>query len=92
MLAFLVCFDISDDRMRYRVGKELAHYGLRVQRSVFEITLRSGEELTALQKTLRPWVEDDDDLRFYPLCRACRQKAISVDGARVAAFPAAVLV
>jgi len=50
MLAFLVCFDISDDRMRYRVGKELAHYGLRVQRSVFEITLRSGEELTALRK------------------------------------------
>ncbi len=37
MHVYLVCFDISDDRARHKVGKLLLHYGSRVQESVFEI-------------------------------------------------------
>ena len=33
---FLVCFDISDDRIRYRTVKVLKGFGKRVQKSVFE--------------------------------------------------------
>ena len=32
----LVCFDIVDDRVRYRVVKTLKGYGIRGQKSVFE--------------------------------------------------------
>ncbi|WP_242637608.1 CRISPR-associated endonuclease Cas2 [Desulfobacter hydrogenophilus] len=33
---FLVCFDIVDNRFRYRVVKILKGYGTRVQKSAFE--------------------------------------------------------
>ena len=35
MNLYLACFDITDDGNRTRVGKHLAVYGQRVQRSVF---------------------------------------------------------
>ncbi len=87
------CFDITDDRLRRRVSRRLEHFGPRVQRSVFEIAVNSKEELTALKSELREWMDDEeDDLRFYPLCKGCRKKACDVHGQRVAEFPAAVVV
>jgi len=92
MNAYLACFDISDDRIRTRIGRELEHYGMRVQRSVFEISLADPAELTALCARLRDWLEPGDDLRFYCLCAACRKKSHDHQGRRVAYFPAAVVI
>ncbi len=36
---YLVCYDITDDRERRRIGKLLEGFGVRVQRSVFECCL-----------------------------------------------------
>lgn len=95
MLAFIACFDITDDRLRRRIGQRLGHFGVRVQRSVFEIALNSNEELAALKAEIKTWIEDDDNdednLRFYPLCKTCRKKACDHQGDRVAEFPAAVV-
>jgi CRISPR-associated protein Cas2 len=92
MQAYVVCFDISDDGLRRQVSRRLEHFGLRVQRSVFEVSLDSNEALAALNAELLEWLEAGDDLRFYPLCRACRQKARDAQGNRVAAFPAGVVI
>lgn len=94
MLAYVACFDISDDRIRRTVGRRLAHFGCRVQRSVFEISVDSPTELETLRQELLGWIEeeDEDDIRFYPLCRECRRKAQNAQGMRIAAFPAAVIV
>ncbi len=92
MQTYLACFDISDDRQRRRVGRRLEHFGVRVQRSVFEIAVNSAGELSRLQNELREWLnEGEDDLRFYPLCKTCRSNARTVEGARVALFPASVV-
>jgi len=37
---YVASFDISDGRLRRRVGDLLLRYGERVQRSVFEIMVR----------------------------------------------------
>jgi len=96
MFAFVACFDISDDRLRRKVGQRLGHFGIRVQRSVFEIAVNTHEELAALKLEIEAWIDDDDNddnnLRFYPLCKTCRKKACDHHGERVAAFPAAVVV
>jgi CRISPR-associated protein Cas2 len=92
MQAYLACFDVSDDRVRYRVGKYLGEFGVRVQKSVFEIAVEKPDELELLRRELRPMLESGDDLRFYALCRSCRQKSHDVDGLRVAEFPAALIV
>lgn len=92
MAFYLVCFDISDNRIRYRVGQALSEYGTRVQRSVFEVDLRSGTELTQLRRTIGELIEPGDDCRFYALCASCRRRSTDSTGERVAYLPAAVLI
>ncbi len=92
MHAYLACFDISDDRKRAHAAKHLERHGERVQKSVFEISVRNAEELQQLQETLQEFVEHGDDLRFYFLCHACREKSQDIDGERIARYPAAVVI
>jgi len=67
-MLWLICYDIADDRRRYRVAKALLGYGERVQESVFECHLDNAL-LRRLQAELRPLLnEAADRLRYYPLC------------------------
>jgi CRISPR-associated protein Cas2 len=68
----VICFDVSDDRKRYRLVKVLLGCAERVQKSVFEarklneaafLRLRSRAERIIDPKT--------DSLRYYRLCAAC---------------------
>jgi CRISPR-associated endonuclease Cas2 len=92
MHTYLVCFDISSDEQRYRIGVLLGNYGVRVQRSVFEIAVDSLNQLQTLQQDLKPYVADGDDLRFYHLCLSCRQDSVDIHHQRVAQFPMWVLI
>lgn len=64
----------KDDRRRVQVAKVLADFGERVQFSVFESNLGL-EELTQLigrvSQILHP---EEDNLRLYPLCAACKSR------------------
>jgi CRISPR-associated protein Cas2 len=93
MEAYLVCFDIGDDGLRRRIGDVLLRYGDRVQRSVFEVSVRNPAELNDLRAALRAIIEpDDDDIRLYRLCAHCRRASSTVTGERIAAFPAMLVV
>lgn len=91
MNVFVACFDVTDDRARRRIGDRLEHFGTRVQKSVFEISVRSSAELDALREELQAELDDGDDLRFYALCANCRRNSQHADGERVALFPAAII-
>lgn len=88
---YLACFDISNDYSRRRVALLLEEHGLRVQRSVFEISVHSDEQLRSLRKSLNYWLDSDDDLRFYHLCAACRKQSSDSQGNDIATFPLTVL-
>ena len=93
MEIYLACFDITDDRLRTRVGKLLLGYGDRVQKSVFEIAVKDPRELDRIRERLLEIVEEDDNnVRFYRLCAACRSASTALDGGEVARFPAIVIV
>lgn len=71
-LFVVVSYDIPDDRRRLRVMKLLEGYGRRVQYSVFECRLTPGhlrEVERRLARLIRP---EEDDVRFYVLCRSCQ--------------------
>jgi len=89
---YLVCFDISDHRVRLRVGKLLLRHGQRVQESVFEIALASAHEMQALKKRLTSILEEENEVRFYRLCLDCRKASKRIDGMPLAAFPAVVII
>lgn len=92
MHTYLACFDISDDKQRRYVSRRLEHYGLRVQYSVFEISVKNNLELEALKEELSEYIDTFDDIRFYHLCLSCRKKSKSIDDKNIAEFPLAVVV
>jgi CRISPR-associated protein Cas2 len=92
MEVYVACFDISDDGLRNRVGRLLLRYGDRVQKSVFEISVGNRSELDGICTELIDIVGDDDNIRFYRLCGACRGASSTLDGGEVAGFPAVLIV
>lgn len=76
---FLVCFDIVDDKTRYRVVKTLLKYGQRVQKSVFECMLNDADYIK-MKISLDNYVNlQEDSIRYYQLCANC-EKAVSLTG------------
>ncbi len=91
-MLYLVCFDISDNKTRNRVGKYLSAFGSRVQESVFEVELADANALAHVQDKLGSWLADGDDLRFYCLCRNCRLKSYDAKHQRIATLPSLVII
>jgi CRISPR-associated protein Cas2 len=68
----LICFDIVDDRVRYRAVKLLKGHGVRVQKSVFECANMTEHRFLKLKSGLEGVIDHTEDtVRFYPICRAC---------------------
>jgi len=69
---YVICFDISDNRIRYRVVKALKGHGQRVQKSVFECPDLNEYRLLQLQKKLEDLIDHGtDSVRYFRLCRSC---------------------
>jgi CRISPR-associated protein Cas2 len=69
---YVVAFDISDDRARYRVVKVLKAYGHRVQKSVFECSDLTEKRFLKLKDRLERLTDHTtDSVRYYRQCRGC---------------------
>ncbi|MGW8160345.1 CRISPR-associated endonuclease Cas2 [Desulfoprunum sp.] len=68
---YVITFDISDDRDRYRAVKVLKGVGIRVQKSVFECDLSEHGLLNVQSKLEKIIDHGSDSVRYYRLCRAC---------------------
>ena len=69
---YLVCFDISDDKTRYRVVKALKGYGSRVQKSVFECPSLTEKQFLKLKNRMESLIDESTDtVRYYRLCANC---------------------
>lgn len=76
MTFYLVCYDIVKDSRRNKVAHLLEGYGLRVQKSVFEVVLDE-QQYEKLQKMLLKYLNQrEDQLRFYPLSVRNRSKVL----------------
>ncbi len=64
----VLIYDITDARRLRRVAKLCEAYGVRVQKSVFELRLRHGQ-LEALQTAMRDLIDTHEDrVRYYRIC------------------------
>ncbi|TVU54220.1 MAG: CRISPR-associated endonuclease Cas2 [Arthrospira sp. PLM2.Bin9] len=78
MTFYLICYDIVEDSRRTKVSRLLTAYGVRVQKSVFELVL-SPVQLQKLELRLGNIIDSNcDQLRFYPLSPQCRAKVVIV--------------
>jgi len=69
---YLVCFDITDDKARYRAVKVLKGFGYRVQKSVFECPDLTEKKFLKLKDRLEGLIDETtDSVRYYRQCRGC---------------------
>ena len=77
---YLVTYDLPSDRRRLRLARLLEGYGERVQYSVFEVWLSAAQRDKMMVRIRRVIVEDEDSVRIYALCGACRERLAIVGG------------
>jgi len=74
-MKYVVCFDISDDKKRRIIGDILSEFGVRVQRSVFEIEINKNS-LKKILAEIEKYIDKDDSIRFYPMHNDTIKKSI----------------
>ena len=70
---WLIIYDIRDPRRLRRIAKMMEHYGIRVQKSVFEVMCRNSVT-KAMRREAREFMEDEDSFIVFNLCAKCWQK------------------
>jgi CRISPR-associated protein Cas2 len=69
----IVAYDIAHPRRLNRVAKIMKDYGVRVQKSVFELDVdsrRFSEMRGRIESELEP---SEDGVKYFPLCKSCRE-------------------
>ena len=75
----VIAYDISDDKRRLQMAKELERWGNRTQFSVFECDLNEREEHEMMIK-LKAIRRKEDALRVYRICAECVKKSEILSG------------
>ncbi|KKL25956.1 hypothetical protein LCGC14_2400110 [marine sediment metagenome] len=67
----IVAYDIADPSRLNRVAKVIKDYGVRVQKSIFEVTVNSNlfsEMKFRIEKIIEP---DADGVKYFHICEKC---------------------
>jgi CRISPR-associated protein Cas2 len=67
----IVAYDIANPRRLQRIAKIMEDYGMRVQKSIFEVEAndRSFAEMKRRAEKEMDW--DEDGVKYFPLCEPC---------------------
>lgn len=72
----LVVYDIANPRRLRRVAKVMQHFGVRVQKSVFECELSSRQVGFMVNAIGDGLVEEEDQVRIYTVTKGCIHSAV----------------
>lgn len=72
---YVISYDLSSNRLRNKVAKELENYGKRVQYSVFECRITQKQLRELYQKLSNIMLaEENGSIRIYSICANCETK------------------
>jgi len=72
MQKLVIVYDISNNKIRKAVGDILEGYGVRVNRSVFEILVKNLKTREKLEQELLEKIDPAvDSIRLYTICENC---------------------
>ena len=86
-MEILAMYDISDPKRLRKVEKTMNYFGVRVQKSVFECSLKDSlirEMKEAVTKIIN---QEEDSFRIYPLLAQSRDKQIIIGKGEIPPFP-----
>jgi CRISPR-associated protein Cas2 len=67
----IVAYDIADPKRLAKIAKIMKDYGTRVQKSIFEATVKGhiiDEMRRRVEETIIP---EEDGVKYFPLCAKC---------------------
>lgn len=67
----VVAYDIADVRRLQRVAKVMKDFGLRVQKSIFEVEMSPAAFTEMRRRTEAVMDPDEDGVKYFPLCERC---------------------
>jgi CRISPR-associated protein Cas2 len=67
----IVAYDIADDRRLTKVAKVMLDYGVRVQKSIFEVTVNKQVFREMKQRVEKIIVWEEDGVKYFPVCERC---------------------
>lgn len=68
----LVVYDIANPRRLNRVAKVMKNWGIRVQKSVFEVETGKRQILMLVREIETLLVSEEDSVKFFRLCEKCK--------------------
>jgi CRISPR-associated endonuclease Cas2 len=74
----IVAFDISDDKVRYKMVKLLLSRGIRLQESVFALQI-DREDMDDLEAKIRELIENKGIVHIFQLCSSCEEKSLAIN-------------
>lgn len=67
----IVAYDIADDKRLSRIAKVMLDYGVRVQKSIFEVAVTQPVFRELKDRVEKIIVAEEDGVKYYPLCERC---------------------
>jgi len=75
-MMYLFAYDVSDNRRRAKIAHTLEKFGLRVQKSFFQLDVPEEKAREVRDLLLGLMDRKEDSLLFYPICSDCLDKVI----------------
>ena len=67
----IVAYDIAEPRRLNKVAKVVKDYGVRVQKSIFEVEV-DGRRFAEMKARVEEVIEaSEDGVKYFPLCEKC---------------------
>lgn len=67
----IVAYDIAEPRRLNKVAKVVKDYGVRVQKSIFEVDV-DGRSFSEMKARVEDIIEaSEDGVKYFPLCEKC---------------------
>jgi CRISPR-associated protein Cas2 len=67
----IVAYDIADPRRLAKIAKIMLDYGSRVQKSIFEVSLRGVAFEEMRRRVEEAIVNEEDGVKYFPVCEKC---------------------
>jgi len=79
-MCYIIAYDISEDRRHTKIHKILSGFGKWTKYSLFECFLSKKEFVLLKAKLAKHLGDQQDSVRFYPLCASCVERVETVGG------------
>lgn len=67
----IIAYDIADPKRLSRIAKLMLDYGVRVQKSIFEVSITPPAFQGLKKKVEKIIAPEADGVKYFPLCEPC---------------------